>query len=402
LNLFGFLAGATLQENDVEALHDFKQILQQFKSANFPEANYHLYTLLHCLGLSKYEIQAYIALVEEGGQEQSVVQIVKKSGVPHPRTYDTLKNLVKYGLITVKSCADKNAKRVPVTYRAFDPSIGLENLFAFFTYAKEEAKKEIQNLTKYYVKAETGIWEVIGRDNIINTIKMLIDETKDEILLTADLPFIQYLRHSLIAAAKRNVIISCVSKEEQGTDINFLLEDIRFIRLKFRVHYPMPYIILDRTHAIQWKFESFNKLRSNDPESTRAQVIDQIELIDTLIDHFFFLNWRLGKSVDTGSEIDLPKRFIHSVNAVEEAENLLNKGIFLDATVKGFRPNTGKAVLINGTVSRYYKNWDSGIFTLYLKMNDGSEVSVGGFAATFEDIAAESITFEQSNSIEIQ
>lgn len=383
------------QENCRDALEEYKHLLQQYKSATFPEANLRLHTLLGCLGLSKYEIQVYIALVEDNNQEANVTQIVKKSGIPHPRAYDTLKNLVKYGLITAKTRVDKpsnqNVKRMPLTYRAFKPSIGLENLFAYFTFVKEEAKKEIQKLSNLNVRNESGIWEVIGWDNIVNSIKLMIDETSHEILITADLIFIQKIRHALIAASDRHVIISCVCTFEEGSDLHFLLEDLPFLRIKYRKHYPMPYIVLDRSHAIQWNFSTFDKYRQSDPEFTRAQVINQVELIDTLIDHFFFLNWRYGKPVESFDKIQLPATFIHSVNLIEAVESLSATKNHLIAKVRGSRTSTGEPVFVKGTVLRYYKNWDSGVFTLYLKTEEGLEVSVGGFGAIYEDIAADQI-----------
>jgi len=392
--------GYTDQEDFPNALEEYKQLLQQYKTANFPEANLRLHTLLRCLGLSKYEIQVYIALVEDDNQESNVTQIVKKSGIPHPRAYDTLKNLVKYGLITAKMRVDKptgqNPKRMPVTYRAFKPSIGIENLFAFFTFAKEEAKKEIQKLTNLHIRSESGIWEIIGWDNIVNTVKLMIEETRNEILLTIDLLFIQKIRHALIAASERNVVISCVCNFEEGTDLHFFLEDLPFLKLKYRKHFPMPYIILDRSHAIQWNFSTFDKHRQIDPEFTRAQVIEQIELIDTLIDHFFFLNWRFGKIIEKFQETPLPATFIHIISTVEEIENFSNKDMKIIAKVRGYRPNSGEPVFAKGSVIRYYKNWDSGVFALYLKTEDGSEVSVGGFGASYEDIAADEITLSQS------
>ena len=164
-----------------------------------------------------------------------------------------------------KSREKKKGKRQPITYRAFEPSIGLENLFAFFTYAKEEAKTEIRKLNNYQMKTESGIWEIIGRENILNTIKILVEGARTEILLTADLPLLQKIWHSLITVAKRNAVITCVLNVEDRTDLQFILEGLPFLRLRSRKNYPMPYIILDRAHAIQWKFDTFDQRHQSNP-----------------------------------------------------------------------------------------------------------------------------------------
>ncbi|MFX0063199.1 MAG: TrmB family transcriptional regulator [Candidatus Hermodarchaeota archaeon] len=384
------------QEKYSEALEEFKKLLNDYKSASIPEANWRLHALLRRLGLTKYEAQAYILLIEGGGQEHNVTQIVKKTGIPHPRAYDTLRSLVKYGLITPKTKIDKptsdKSKRTPITYKAFEPSIGIGNLFAFFTYAKNEAIKELQKLANFNTQFESGIWEVLGRENIINIIKLMIKEAKYEILIAADIPFIQKIRDSLISASKRNVSISCVSSFTEEINPTFLLETLNFLRIRHRKNFPMPYIILDRSHAIQWNFKIFTKQGYGDPEFTQAQVIDKVDLIDTLIDHFFFLNWRIGQPISMSQEISLPKTLIHSVTFVEELENLLSKNLKPKVVVKGYLINTGDPILKIGHVFKIYKDWESGVFTIYLKTDKGAEVSVGGFGAIYEDIAADQIT----------
>ncbi|MFW9996515.1 MAG: TrmB family transcriptional regulator sugar-binding domain-containing protein [Candidatus Odinarchaeota archaeon] len=380
---------------DAVALLEFRQLLQQYKSANIPEANWKLHALLRRLGLTKYEIQAYIVLIESGEQEQTVTQIVKNTGIPHPRAYDTLRNLVKYGLITAKTRIKKptsEKQRPSITYKAFEPAIGIGNLFAFFSYAKEEAIKELQKLAKSETRFESGIWEVHGKDNIVNITNLMIEQAKYEILLSIDLDFIHKIISSLNSASKRKVIITCVSNFEEGTDTILNFDRIKSLRMKHRQNFPMPYIILDRSRAIQWNFRTFHRPEASDPEFIQAQVIDKVDLIDTLIDHFFFSNWRLGKPVSIFNEVTLPGTFIHSVNFVEEIEKLMDKKITPKVVVRGCQPQTGKKTVKVGEVSRIYKNWESGVFTIYLKTDSGSEISVGGFGAIYEDIAADQVT----------
>ena len=109
--LWGFEWLADLIE--ANAIDELKNQLQNYKACNKPDENIRLQTLLHILGLTKYEIQAYIALIEGG--EQHVSDIIIKTGIPQPRAYDTLVNLTKYGLVTpeiqVNVSQDKKQKR---------------------------------------------------------------------------------------------------------------------------------------------------------------------------------------------------------------------------------------------------------------------------------------------------
>ena len=62
------------RDKDSEALEDFKKSLQHYKSTNIPETNWRLHALLKRLGLTKYEIQAYILLVESNQEENVTVK----------------------------------------------------------------------------------------------------------------------------------------------------------------------------------------------------------------------------------------------------------------------------------------------------------------------------------------
>lgn len=378
-----------------DALEEFNKLLQSFKTTNVPEANWRLHVLLRRLGLTKYEVQAYISLIESGN-EQSVTQIVKKTGIPHPRAYDTLRNLVKYGLITPKSQIapnkDDKQKRTAKTYRSLRPSIGIGNLFAFFQFAKEEAIKELELLSTYKTDYDSGIWELIGRDNIVQIVKLMMNEAEYEILISTTIPFLQMLKRSLISAHKRKVQITCVSNFEEGGDADFYLEDLQFIRLKKRQSFPMPYVVIDRRRAIQWKLRAFDGQPLSDPEHTQAQVIDKMGLIDTLIDHFFFLNWRLGKVIFPFQKSKLPSTFIHSVNIVEEVQKILDKGKDPKVVINGIERKSGNIITIEGVVTKVKKNWENGIFSLIVQTKEGKEKSIGGFGAIYEDIAADSVT----------
>ena len=92
------------EKDGSEALEEFKKILN-FKSTNIPHPKWRLHALLRRLGLTKYEIKAYIALIQGG--IQNVSEVIEKTGIPQPRAYDTLGSLVKYGLIEQKVETDK-------------------------------------------------------------------------------------------------------------------------------------------------------------------------------------------------------------------------------------------------------------------------------------------------------
>ena len=287
--------------NDLEETETFDELknqLQNLKSANKFEPNWHLQTFLHVLGLNKYEVQAYIALVEGG--EQNVSEIITKTGIPQPRAYDTLVNLTKYGLITpeiqVNVSQDKKQNRTLKTYRAFEPEIGMGNLFSYNEYAKDESIAELKKIASQSRTSESGIWEIFGEKNIINMIISMLDKAQYEVLISADFEFIKKICNPLNKICEKNIQVSIVTMLDEK-DTSFLTTDTyKYLKIRHRPHFPMPYVIYDRTVAVQWNFIKTGKFQNNNsPENVQAQVIEKINLIDTLIDHFFILNWRTGK-----------------------------------------------------------------------------------------------------------
>ena len=101
---------------------------------------------------------------------------------------------------------------------------------------------------------------------------------------------------------------------------------------------------------------------------------------------------RNDKKSQAYSRRDFLKGMGTSAIGAAVAPKLLAKDIKPQVVVKGSLTSTGEKILKMGEVSRIYKNWESGIFTVYLKTNDELEISIGGFGAIYEDIAADQMT----------
>lgn len=378
----------------LEAIEEIKNQLQVLKTANKFESNWRLQTLLHVLGLNKYETEAYIALTESG--EQTVSEIIAKTGIPQPRAYDTLVNLTKYGLITpeiqVNVAQDKKQKRTLKTYRAFEPIIGLGNLFSYYEFAKDEAITELEKVSQNADRSKSGIWEIYGEKNILNMIVSMMEKAKYEILISADFEFVKKICNAMSSVCERNIQISIVTMlDEQDTEI-ISSEKFKNIKIRHRPHFPMPYVIYDRNMAIQWNFIKPSKGISTNPDSVQAQVIERINLIDTLIDHFFILNWRTGKLFNASSRLPLPATFINIFSAFEEVEYQMSLNIRPKVKVSGFNFRTQEPRSASGEVVDVRKDWDTATFTIYIRTESGERISCGGFGAYLEDIAADIIT----------
>ena len=177
------------------------------------------------------------------------------------------------------------------------------------------------------------------------------------------------------------------------TDTKLLSTDMfKNCKIRHRPHFPMPYVIYDRTVAIQWNFIKQRKGANNNPDYVQAQVIERINLIDTLIDHFFILNWRTGKLFNSSSRLPLPAKFINIFSAFEEVEYQMSLNIRPKVKVTGYNHRTQEPRSATGEVIDVRKDWDTATFTIYIKTESGDRISCGGFGAYLEDIAADLIT----------
>jgi sugar-specific transcriptional regulator TrmB len=135
----------------------------------------------------------------------SASSVHKASGVPRPRVYDTLEELVKLGVLNY------NRGR-PVVYRPVEPAAVVEWSRKGFLTAGDEA---IRQLDKLSAKGEEPsfelIWVLRKDENIDTRLKRMISEAKEEILIRFDDPerYLE-LKEPLKKAERRKVRVRAI------------------------------------------------------------------------------------------------------------------------------------------------------------------------------------------------
>ncbi len=132
-------------------------------------------TIIHILenfGLSAYEAKAYLAILSE--RPLTGYKLSKVSGVPRSRIYETIEKLTNKGLI-VSQKGEKTLLR----------AVGLES---FLKKKEKENKQNIDLLRKTLSRIESsgqdqGIWNIYGRNQILEIIGQLISNAKKHIYL---------------------------------------------------------------------------------------------------------------------------------------------------------------------------------------------------------------------------
>lgn len=387
-------------------LDEIEKLFKDLKSLDSPLVDWQLYALLRRLGLNKYEILAYIALVVNGPQTISqLTGMVSKTGIPQPRAYDIMGSLIKYGLIEESSSTmGKSIKRGSTKakiFRAIRPDEGFENYMSFFLEAKDIALEKLMLLSKNIDRSYGGVWD-ISKNSIINTAKRIISESDHEILIVANENIVKRLKKVLKAIhVEKSVKISVVLRKEvkkakNGKDSLDKLAWFSFMTIRERMLFLMPYILVDRKFALMWHKDIFEEQVTS---TSTGQLIENMEIVETLIDNFFVTNWNTAKSLTPNVlndelERNYPLSCCHIQNAIDEIEFLRERKEDVLVTAEGTNLKSGEKDIISGTVIKTHKNWDKKIFTIFLDVN-GKETTVGGMESVNEDIGADIIIIEK-------
>jgi sugar-specific transcriptional regulator TrmB len=132
---------------------------------------------LEGLGLTEYEIKAYLSLLESGSL--TAAEVSKHSGVPYSKVYEVLRRLEDKGWV-------ESDKGRPAKYYSRDPKLALNSLKMKLEDEWKSAESLIlSELGPIYegreVKERPEIWIVKGEFNIISKIMEVLRATKDEL-----------------------------------------------------------------------------------------------------------------------------------------------------------------------------------------------------------------------------
>lgn len=117
---------------------------------------------LEKLGLSNYEARAYLAALNQ--PPLTGYKLSQLSGVPRSRIYETIEKLISKGLLVFQT-GKKNFVS-PLDFQSFLSRIEKEN--------SESIKYLKENLPKANREENEGIWNIIGREKIFETVRNLV------------------------------------------------------------------------------------------------------------------------------------------------------------------------------------------------------------------------------------
>ncbi len=127
------------------------------------------------LGFKEYQAKVYCALAALG--PASATEIHKVSGVPRPRVYDTLDELVKAGAVNFH-------RSRPVIYKVVDPTVVVGRLRKTYLEAGDETIRELGRVSiQHDERGFERLWVLKGDENIRSKTRQMLKEARKEIFV---------------------------------------------------------------------------------------------------------------------------------------------------------------------------------------------------------------------------
>ena len=357
---------------------------------------------LETAGLSQYQADAYIAVLELG--KASAVEIANACSVPQARIYDVLRDLENAGYIETYEQDSLHA-------RAHDPSEVLADLreqAATFETAADEIEERWER-----PPVDDHMVRIVKRfDTVINRVRDLVAEAENEVQLSVSPEQFLDLRPVLERARENDVVVKVsihTGDSERLPDRSSFADAASEVRHRELLS---PFLALvDRTKACFAPHDrSVNQY---------GVLVDDYTL--TYVFHWFFLTslWEVWDEVySTRTDVstasaDSPAEYTNIRECVRDLDPLLSDGATVRATVRGYETGSGAPCELTGTVTEAaYAGVSTasedeiplaqlaGKVTLFLTADDGTEYTVGGWGAFVEDVEATRVTIESVETAE--
>lgn len=352
-----------------------------------------LRTALENAGVTQYEADAYIALLERG--TAPAVEIAEASGVPQARIYDVLRNLAEKEYV-------ETFQQGTLKARANDPATVIEDLQSY-AETITSAAEEIQERWEEPDVEDSKISVVSQPRTVYDRAREWIDDAENEIELSVTPRQFNNLHDALCAAFERGVVIKLTLTPEAGSDPPVSEFTDRFEGCVSEARYrdmPTPFLLLaDRTKVCFAPEASL-------PTTSQYGVLVQDYSLSRVFDWFFqtavWTNWEVLYSTRTG---ELPAVYTNIRECIRHVKPLFEEGHRVVLTVEGHRRDGGDPVELTGEVADvFYEEHDSSESspplesfvseaTITLDV-DGETYEIGGWGALIEEIEAERLTVE--------
>lgn len=348
-----------------------------------------LIAVLEDAGLSPYQAEAYVTLLEMG--TASATDVADRCGVPDPRIYDVLRDLESKGYI-------ETFQQGSLTARAHDPNVVLEDLRSRSSRYLDAADS-IEDRWNQPEITDHEVSIVKRFETVKNRSIELIREAESEIQLGVDPEQFYEFEDALREARERGVNVKlsiCTEAEQAVPSVETLEQCCSEARHR---DMPSPFLILvDRV----WTCFAPHQRSINE---YGVLVHDRTH---TYVFHWYFKTclWEIWDTIYTDRTPETPTTYVDFRQAVRDIEPLLNEGARIAATVHGYETESKELIELTGVITGVDYTGSSlgrsdplplaqlaGRVSATLDV-DGETVEIGGWGAVIEQIEVTRITIE--------
>lgn len=349
-----------------------------------------LRAVLETAGLSPYQADAYVALLERGSGSAS--DIAAWSDVPQPRVYDVLRGLEDAGYVTTYD-------RDRLYARANDPDEALSGLRT----AVERFEAAIEEVETRYREATVeggGVSIVRRRRTVFEHARETVAGATAHLQVAATPEEFRRIDTDLREAFERGVQIqlSLHVPDDDGLDVSAFEGTCTEVR---RRELPGPFLLLaDRQRACY---------ATAAPQSDGYGVLVD-DYTTAYVFHWYFLSrlWEVYDEVYTARSDEPPHSFVEITDCVRWLEPVLDGGATISGRVEGEFVGTGEPCTLAGEFVgvEYTGTTDdepaslpelAGAARVCLETDDRT-YTVGGRGAITEDVAVTRLVVERVES----
>lgn len=332
------------------------------------------------IGLTEYQSRAYVAAVRLGATQFTTLS--DEADIPQQRIYDVVDDLQAIGLVEVhESSGGKEAVAIP-------PQVALEELkqqkINQFESHFDTAIDDL-NAISSEVQRSSGYVTVVNHESSMRRhISNAIESADWWLFLSLPIEWYDEFKQDVREAIDRGITVRLLVQTEDIARVeNTAYHEGLLVRSR-----PTADLIVaaDRTYGV------FRGLSA--PSVTRPSLVTKDESIVEMVQRYSEQIWTGARHVQINHQY--PRRYLTPWRAINDHRDVLASNGTFEAYIEGHDTETGQLGTWVGPVVDY--NFESGrdadysvvlpeVARFVIETDDGP-VSVGGWDATLEDVAA--------------
>jgi len=345
------------------------------------------------LGLTSYEASAYVSAVSLGAASPN--ELAEQSGVPRGRIYDVVDDLREMGLVEVRERSGSKEIQAPPPQETLEQF--RERHVRRFSDRIHAVADSLDQFHEYERSSEGFVTMVSLRESALRHIRLAIDDA--EYWLTMGLPVDLYERVTgeVAAAVDRGVTVRLVIDGQEAMDADprpgtmgpTLLDGVA-VRHRPNVD---TFAFADRTYGI------FNS--THPQEESQPYIVTQERNLVMLFQNYAEQIWSGSETIE--SHDGFPRRYLDPWRVIVDLGDRLFADETLVADVTGRethsrRPDTWTGEVVDAEMGGPIETDFSAVIptNAELTLDTGAEtVTIGGWKATLEDVAADGIVVRE-------